>query len=54
MNLSTKQKQIYRLREDTCETRGERENGMDREFGANRCQLLHLEWISDEVLSDHL
>ena len=23
---------------------------MDREFGVGRCQLLHLEWISKEVL----
>ena len=25
-------------------------SGMDREFGASRCKLLHLEWISNEVL----
>ena len=25
-------------------------NGMDREFGVGRCKLLHLEWISSEVL----
>ena len=25
-------------------------NGMDWEFGVSRCQLLHLEWISNEVL----
>ena len=30
---------------------GERgESGMDWEFRDNRCQLLHLEWISNEVL----
>ena len=23
---------------------------MDGEFGVNRCKLLHLEWISNEVL----
>ena len=23
---------------------------MDREFGGDRCKLLHLEWISNEVL----
>ena len=23
---------------------------MDREFGVGRCKLLHLEWISNEVL----
>ena len=25
-------------------------SGMDWEFGVSRCKLLHLEWISDEVL----
>ena len=25
-------------------------SGMDWEFGVNRCELLHLEWISDEIL----
>ena len=25
-------------------------NGMDWEFGVSRCKLLHLEWISNEVL----
>ena len=24
--------------------------GMDGEFGISRCKLLHLEWISNEVL----
>ena len=24
--------------------------GMDGEFGVGRCRLLHLEWISNEVL----
>ena len=32
-------------------TKGEgRGSGMDREFGVGRCKLLHLEWISNEVL----
>ena len=26
------------------------ENGMDWEFGVNRCKLLPLEWISNEIL----
>ena len=26
------------------------ESGMDWEFGVSRCKLLHLEWISNEVL----
>ena len=31
--------------------RGEREgSGMDWESGVSRCQLLHLEWLSSEVL----
>ena len=32
--------------------KGEREggSGMDEEFGVGRCKLLHLEWISNEVL----
>ena len=25
-------------------------SGMDREFGVSRCKLLHLEWISNEVV----
>ena len=25
-------------------------SGMDGEFGVGRCKLLHLEWISNEVL----
>ena len=25
-------------------------SGMDWEFGVNSCQLLHLEWINNEVL----
>ena len=25
-------------------------SGMDREFGVSRCKILHLEWISNEVL----
>ena len=24
--------------------------GMDQEFGLGQCELLHLEWISNEVL----
>ena len=51
MNLSTKQKQIHGHREQTYGCQGEGEGrGMDWEFGIGRCKLLHLEWISDEVL----
>ena len=32
-------------------TKGELgESGMDREFGVGRGKLLHLEWISNEIL----
>ena len=30
--------------------RREERNGMDWEFGVGRCKLLHVEWISNEVL----
>ena len=50
MNLSIIQKQIYRHREKTV-AKGEGEgSGMDGEFGVSRCKLLHVEWISNEVL----
>ena len=40
-----------RCREQTCGCQGGRGGrGMDWEFGVGRCQLLHLEWISNEVL----
>ena len=51
MNLPTKQKQTHRHREQTC---GCQEKGggsaMGWEFGVNRCELLPLEWISNEIL----
>ena len=53
MNLSTEQKQTHRHGEETCgcQQGGAREwNGLDWEFGVSRCKLLHLEWISNEVL----
>ena len=51
MNLSAKQKQTHRHREQTfgCQG-GEGGNGMDLKFGVSRCKLIHLEWISNEVL----
>ena len=48
MNISTKQKQTYR--QQTCGFQGQRGSGMDWGFGVGRCKLLHLEWISNEVL----
>ena len=51
MNLSAKQKQTHRHKAQAfgCqEGGGGRE--LDREFWVGRCKLLHLEWISNEVL----
>ena len=49
--LSMKQKQTHRHREQTC---GYQEvgygGGMDWEFGVSRCKLLHIEWINNKVL----
>ena len=49
MNLSTKQKQTHRHREQTC---GCQDMGWMGTWGlgVSRCRLLHLEWISNEVL----
>ena len=51
MKLSVKDKQTQRHREQTCGCQGGRgESGTDWEFGVNRCKLLPLEWISNEIL----
>ena len=51
MNLSMKQKQIHRHREQTCGCqRGGGGRGMDWEFGISRCKLLYIEWINIKVL----
>ena len=47
-NLSIKQ--THRHREQICGCQGGEGRGMDGEFGVSRCKLLHLEWISSEVL----
>ena len=47
INLSAKQKQTHRHRE---ETRGCRGGGMDWESGTSRCKLLHTEWVNNKVL----
>ena len=47
MNLSTKEKQTHRQREQTCGCEG---GGMDWEFGISRCKLLYIEWINNKVL----
>ena len=48
MNLSTEKKQIHGLGEQTCGCQGEGVDG--QKFRVSRCKLLHLEWISDEIL----
>ena len=52
MNLSTKQKQTQRLREQTCGCQAGKggEGGMDWESGISRCKLLYIEWINNKVL----
>ena len=53
MNLSTEKKQTHGLGEQICGCPGEDGwggSGMDGEFGVSGCKLLHLEWISNEVL----
>ena len=51
MNLSAKQKQTHRHREQTCGCQGVRGKEWDGwEFGVSRCKLLHLEWLSNKVL----
>ena len=51
MNLSTEKKQTHGHRKQTCGCQVEGGgSGMSWEFGVSRCKLLHLEWISNEVL----
>ena len=51
MNLSPEKNQSYELGEQTCGCQGgEGGSRMDLESGVNRCKLLHLEWISDDIL----
>ena len=50
-NLPKEQKQTHRHGGRTCGCQGDgRGRRMDSEFGVSRCKLLHLEWISNEVL----
>ena len=49
MNLST-EKKIMDLENRLVVAGGGGERGMDWEFGVNRCKLLPLEWISNEIL----
>ena len=51
MNLSTEKKQTHGHGEQTCGCQGGwGGSGTDQEFGFSRCKLLHLEWISNEIL----
>ena len=51
MNLSTRPQQIHRHTEQTCGCQwGGGGSGLDWEFGVSRGKLLHLEWISNELL----
>ena len=52
MNLSMKEKQTHRHREQTCGCQGGGEGGemMDWKFGVRRCKLLHIEWINNKFL----
>ena len=50
MNLSTENK-LKDMEKRLCGCQwGGGESGMEWEFGVSRCKLLHLEWISNEVL----
>ena len=50
INLSTEQKQTQTQKTDLWLPRGGERSRMDGEFCVSRCTLLHLEWISNEVL----
>ena len=47
MNLSVKEKQTHRHREQTCSCQG---RGIDWEFGINRCKLVYIGCINNKVL----
>ena len=52
MNLSVKQKQNYRHREQTggYQAGGGVGGGVQWEVGVSRCRLLYVEWIDNKVL----
>ena len=52
MNPSTKQKQTHRYGDNRLAVTKRKGGGrgMDWEFGVGRCKVLHLEWISNEVM----
>ena len=47
MNISIKQKQTHRYREQICGCQGSK-GGKDWEFGISRCQLLYIGWIKQQ------
>ena len=49
MNLSTGKKKNHGHGEQTCGCQV-RDSGMNWEFRVNRCKLLPLEWINNEIL----
>ena len=52
INLSTKQEQTHRHREQTCGYQGGTGcgGGLGWEFGISRHRLLYIEWINNQVL----
>ena len=51
MNLPTNKNRLTDMENRlVIATGGNGGNGMEREFVVSRCKLLHLEWISNEVL----
>ena len=49
VNLSTKERQTHRRREQTCGCQAG-VGGKDWEFGISRCTLLYIGWINNKVL----
>ena len=51
MNYLQKRDRLSDIENRLVVAKGEEgENGIDWGFGVSRCKLLHLEWISNEVL----
>ena len=51
MNISMKEKQTHKHREQTCGCQGEGSGGeIHWEFGVSRCKLLHRECVNNKVL----
>ena len=50
MNISMKQKQSHRYREQTCGCQAGGGGGKDWKFGISRCKLVYIGWINNKVL----